>query len=42
MIMALAICFRYKGREYYKELQIGEEVYFGCHKKKQTSKFIVM
>ncbi|MBS6194524.1 MAG: type VII secretion protein EssC [Clostridiales bacterium] len=31
--MALAVCFRYKEREYYKELGIGEEISFGCHKK---------
>lgn len=33
--MALAVCFRYKEREYYKELQNGENVYFGCHKNDQ-------
>ena len=27
--MALAVCFRYKEREYYKELQTGDEVCFG-------------
>ena len=31
--MALAICFRYGGREYYKELGVGDEVSFGSHKK---------
>ncbi len=33
--MALAVCFRFKEREYYKELSAGEEVSFGCHKKDQ-------
>lgn len=31
--MALAICFRYGGREYYKELGVGDELSFGSHKK---------
>lgn len=34
--MALAVCFRYKEREYYKELQTGDEVCFGCHKNDQV------
>lgn len=31
--MALAVTFRYKDREYYKELVEGEEISFGTHKK---------
>lgn len=31
--MALAVVFRFREREYYKELSNGEEVSFGCHKK---------
>ncbi len=31
--MALAICFRYGEREYYKELGVGDELSFGSHKK---------
>ncbi|MGN1139654.1 MAG: type VII secretion protein EssC [Oliverpabstia sp.] len=33
--MALAVCFRYREREYYKELNVGDEISFGCHKKDQ-------
>lgn len=33
--MALAICFRYGMREYYGEINPGEELRFGCHKKDQ-------
>lgn len=33
--MALAICFRYGMREYYAEINPGEELSFGCHKKDQ-------
>lgn len=32
--MALAICFRYDTREYYAEINPGEELSFGCHKSK--------
>jgi S-DNA-T family DNA segregation ATPase FtsK/SpoIIIE len=34
--MALAVCFRYSGREYYKQLGVGEEISFGSHKKDQV------
>ena len=33
--MALAICFRYRSREYYEKLESGEELSFGSHKKDQ-------
>ena len=33
--MALAICFRYRSREYYEELESGDELSFGSHKKDQ-------
>lgn len=33
--MALAVCFHYKELEYYKQLDVGDEITFGCHKKDQ-------
>lgn len=34
--MALAVCFHYGGREYYREMEAGEELSFGSHKKDQV------
>ena len=31
--MAIAVAFRFREREYYQELNTGDELLMGCHKK---------